>query len=275
MLSDLHLNSISVGQLVVEAARRLGLRPPSSPTDYARATVAEVAEALSQQAPLVPGAASEPAAPAGVDSWVRPFTVELVERPLPRRGKEEARRERELARDRSAAPSARHRARRAARQSTAGERRRALPPPEVDERHGGLFVEAAQAALAAPGPLRFALIQQGGVGGGFARTLHQEMPGTATCVVELPFDHPGAAAWVAAEIAAASTGYVEAHYDAAGVRRVPVLRLLPATGEPGGPGAPAGCRSAPRTSCWSPAAARGSPPSAPSTSPARPAPAWP
>jgi enediyne polyketide synthase len=237
LLSDLHLNSISVGQLVVEAARRLGLRPPSSPTDYARATVAEVAEALSQQAPLVPGAASEPAAPAGVDSWVRPFTVELVERPLPRRGEQAA----GEGSWRVVAPP-----RHPLAAALAGPLASQLPgsgvalflPTEVDERHAGLFVEAAQAALAAPGPLRFALIQQGGVGGGFARTLHQEIPGTATCVVELPFDHPGAAAWVAAEIAAAgSPGYVEAHYDAEGVRRVPVLRLLPATGEPGEPGA--------------------------------------
>ncbi|MEO6193211.1 MAG: SDR family NAD(P)-dependent oxidoreductase, partial [Thermoanaerobaculia bacterium] len=234
LLSDLHLNSISVGQLVVEAARRLGLRPPSSPTDYARATVAEVAEALSQQAPLIPGAASEPAAPAGVDSWVRPFTVELVERPLPRHGKQDAAGaggwrvvappHHPLAGPLAAAFAS----------QLPGSGVALLLPVAVDERHAGLFVEAAQAALAAPGPLRFALIQQGGVGGGFARTLHQEIPGTATCVVELPFDHPGAAAWVAAEIAAAATGYVEAHYDAEGVRRVPMLRLLPAADEPGG-----------------------------------------
>src|SRR6185295_9103770 len=84
LLSDLHLNSISVGQLVVEASRRLGLRPPASPTDYARATVGEIAEALEEQTAL--GDAAESAgAPAGVDSWVRPFTVELVPRDLPRR----------------------------------------------------------------------------------------------------------------------------------------------------------------------------------------------
>ena len=127
LLSDLHLNSISVGQLVVEAARRLGLRPPSSPTDYARATVAEVAEALSQQAPLLPGAASEPAAPAGVDSWVRPFTVELVERPLPRR-RQQAAGEGSWRVVAPPASSARRAARRGARQSAAGERRRPLPP---------------------------------------------------------------------------------------------------------------------------------------------------
>jgi enediyne polyketide synthase len=86
LLSDLHLNSIAVGQLVVEACRQLGLAPPSSPTDYATATVGQVAEALAERARLAPAAqaagAGEPASPAGVDTWVRPFVVAWVERPL-------------------------------------------------------------------------------------------------------------------------------------------------------------------------------------------------
>jgi enediyne polyketide synthase len=222
LLSDLHLSSISVGQLVVEAARRLGLRPPASPTDYARGTVAEVAEALSQQAPLP---TAEPAgAPAGVDSWVRPFTVERVERPLPRHKAMEAGDWRIIA------PPG-HPLAEALAGRLPGSGIALCLPPDVNEQHPGLFVEAAQAALAASGPLRFALVQQGGVGGGFARTLHLEIPETTTCVVRLPFDHPDAISWIAAEVAAAS-GYSEAHYDAAGVRRVPVLRLLPASGGP-------------------------------------------
>ncbi|HEY6320949.1 MAG TPA: beta-ketoacyl synthase N-terminal-like domain-containing protein, partial [Thermoanaerobaculia bacterium] len=96
LLSDLHLNSITVGQLVVEASRQLGLGPPASPTDYALATVAEVAAALAERASpdLAGGGAGtsgagiggdpeDPAGVAGIDSWVRPFTVDLVERPLP------------------------------------------------------------------------------------------------------------------------------------------------------------------------------------------------
>src|SRR6185436_14896761 len=86
LLSDLHLNSISVGQLVAEAARQLGLRPPASPTDYARATVAEVALALAGQEELGEAGAAEPdSTPAGVDSWVRAFHTEWVPRELPRR----------------------------------------------------------------------------------------------------------------------------------------------------------------------------------------------
>ncbi len=227
LLSDLHLNSISVGQLVVEASRRLGLRPPASPTDYARATVGEIAAALEEQTAL--GDAAEAAgAPAGVDSWVRPFTVELVPRDLRHRDNGPASSERSW---RIVAPPGHPLAADlAARLDGTGV---ALCLPfDPDERHAGLFAEAARAALAAPRPLRFALVQQGGAGGGFARSLHLEVREARTCVVELPFDHPDAAAWVAAEVAAAS-GYVEAHYDAEGRRRVPVLRLLSAA--PAGP----------------------------------------
>src|SRR4030095_1593508 len=84
LLSDLHLNSITVGQLVAEAATRLGLPRPVSATDYADATVAEVAEALAKQL-LVGHAAQSPEEalfPAGIDSWIRPFTIELIAKPL-------------------------------------------------------------------------------------------------------------------------------------------------------------------------------------------------
>ena len=231
LLSDLHLNSISVGQLVVEASRRLGLRPPASPTDYAHATLAEVARALEEQAALGNARSGDAAgAPAGVDSWVRPFTVELVARNLPRRplGTPEAERSWRVI----APPGHPLAGELAAR--LAGTGVALCLPADVDERHAGLFVEAARAALAAPRPLRFALVQQGGVGGGFARTLHLEVRDAVTAVIDLPLDHPEAAAWVAAEVTAAS-GYIEAHYDAAGRRRVPVLRLLPSGGEAGPP----------------------------------------
>src|SRR5262249_28947983 len=67
LLGDLHLNSISVGQLVSEAARQLGLPPPISPADYADATVAGLAQALEELARTGGGAVSREAGPpAGV-----------------------------------------------------------------------------------------------------------------------------------------------------------------------------------------------------------------
>jgi enediyne polyketide synthase len=237
LLSDLHLNSISVGQLVVEAARRLGLKPPASPTDYAQATVAEVAQALEDLARTAPaGEAEEPAgAPAGVDSWVRPFTVELVERKLPRRQRAESG-ERAW---RVIAPEGHPLAGGlAGRLEGAGVA--LCLPARLDEACVPLFLEAAKAVSAGRSsrPTRFLLVQQGGGGGGFARTLHLEMPDVAVRVVDLPFDLPGAADLPAAEAEEMGGGYGEAHYDAAGARRVPLLRLLPeapAEGLPLGP----------------------------------------
>src|SRR5262249_44340395 len=86
LLGDLHLTSIAVGQLVAEASRRLGLPPPLAPTEYAGATVGELAQALEERAHTGGSPAEEQErVPAGVDSWIRTFTVELVERALPRR----------------------------------------------------------------------------------------------------------------------------------------------------------------------------------------------
>ncbi|HKI06289.1 MAG TPA: SDR family NAD(P)-dependent oxidoreductase, partial [Thermoanaerobaculia bacterium] len=218
LLSDLHLNSISVGQLVVEAARRLGLRPPASPTDYARATVLQVAQALEEQAPA--GAVEAAAAPAGVDSWVRPFTVEWIPRGLPRHSAGDA------GRDWKVIAPAGHPFADSLPDRLEGAGVALCLPAELDESHASLFVEAARAALAAPRPLRFLLVQEAGGGGGFARTLHLEVPEVTTCVIDLSLDHPDALDWVATEAAAAASGYTEARYDLEGNRRVPVLRLL-------------------------------------------------
>src|SRR5207248_1250207 len=82
LLQDLHLNSLTVGELVGDASRRLGLPAPAAPTDYARATVGEIAQALDElrrTACTRRGVVEDP--PLGVASWTRCFTVELVERP--------------------------------------------------------------------------------------------------------------------------------------------------------------------------------------------------
>ena len=231
LLSDLHLNSISVGQLVVEASRRLGLRPPASPTDYARATVGEVAEILEQQAAQGDGAGPE-AAPPGVDSWVRAFTVGLVPRDRPR--------DRSAAADEAPgnwtiiAPEG-HPLAAALAGRLPGDGVALLMPIEVERCHAGLLLEGAHAVLAAPPTVRVLLVHQGGVGGAFARTLRLEIPTATACIVRVPFAHPRAVDWAVGEMLASISGggsFSESHYDEAGRRSVPMLRLL----EPVAPG---------------------------------------
>jgi enediyne polyketide synthase len=234
LLSDLHLSSISVGQLVAEAARRLGLRPPASPLDYAHATVGAVARALEEQAATAQtGAEAEPeTAPPGVDSWVRPFTVSWVERALPRAPSTPAAPAAPVAglaegAWRIVAPDGFPlREPLAAELAQVPGRGVALClPPEPDESHVGLFVEAARAVLAEPAAERFLVVQQGGGGGGFARTVHLEIPGITTCVVDLPLPCADAAACIGRE-ARAARGFTDVRYDPEGRRWVPVLRLL-------------------------------------------------
>lgn len=223
MLDELHLNSITVGQLVAEAARSLGRAVPLSPTEYANATVAEIARAL-EAGPQAAGDAEEEAEPRGVDSWVRCFTVELVERerPSPRA---------------PVAPGAwrviappghplEGALRGAFARLHAGSGLAVLLPPQPDESCLGLLLEGARLALAEKGPCRFVLVQHGGGAAAFARTLHQEAKHLTTCVVDVPPDMPTAVEWVVAE-AAAAEGYTEAHYGPDGVRREPTLRPLP------------------------------------------------
>ena len=250
MLSDLHLNSITVGQLVSEAARHLELPRVLGLTDFANASVAEMARALEElkQAGAGPRKEDSRRQPPGVDLWTETFTVDLVEAPRP------------------AAPSrpvANHASRITLHQPSAATPAswQVFAPPEHSfasalkqklaasgaggvllclpehptEEHIRLVLEAAR-ALAAPACAPcFVLVQHGWGAASFARTLHLETPGLTTCVVNVPPACRGVVDWIAAEVASAS-GYTEAHYDEAGRRREPRLNLAPnpAVGEAAG-----------------------------------------
>jgi enediyne polyketide synthase len=238
LLGDLHLNSLTVGALVVQACRSLGLPPPVSPTDYAAATVAEVATALDTIA--ASGAAPSAAAPiaaSGVAPWVRAFTVEPIEVERAERANGEA----HVAAPPSAAPAWRV----VAHDPERAEIRRALAALErevagtgvlvwlggrTEDADATLLLDGARAALASAGDARLVLVPNGRPGASVARTLHLEERRVAVCVVD---GAEPAADLVAAE-AAACRGYSEARLDDAGVRREPRLHLdrLPEEGAP-------------------------------------------
>ncbi len=241
LLGDLHLNSISVGQLAVDAARQLGLEPPASPADFATATVGQMADALVELArhPATAGGAGAAPHPPGIATWVRAFTVELVERPLapPPPAAAGPRGNGRAAWTLLAPPDHPLAARLQSELDAAGGSGGGVVlclPAAPDERQVGLLLAAAAAVLATPAspasPVAAVVVQQDGGGGAFARSLYLERAHrdtAVTCVVDVPFDHTAAARWVAAEVAAAPAGWSEARYDARGTRRVPVLRLLP------------------------------------------------
>jgi len=222
LLDDLHLNSISVAQLVAEAARHLNLPPPSAPTHYANATLSEIANALGATARADDDSDNE-AQPTGVDEWVREFSVEFVERALPRRdGPSEPADWRILA---SPDHPLKLAAERSFANAGAGRGIVVLLPAAPDETHVDLLLDSAREALKGGDDFRCVLV---GGAASFARTLHLEAKNLNTCVVDVPLDHPDAAAWVLAE-GLAVRGYAEARYTSDGKRWEPVLRPL----EPG------------------------------------------
>ena len=198
LLDDLHMNSIVVGQIVGEAAAHLGLPRVASPTDFADATLSQVARALGE---LLETKGSAPDRelqlfPPGVDSWVQAFTVEMVERPLPR----------SLASPVSGSwlvfgpeddPLTSTLTDRLERWGGGGVLV-CLPPGGADESQAGvdqitgLLLNGAREVLRRAPPTRFVLVHRGSSGAAFAKTLHLEAPGLTTTVVELPAE--GAAA---------------------------------------------------------------------------------
>ncbi len=82
-------------------------------------------------------------------------------------------------------------------------------PPEPNEKHLGLLLEAANLTLADERATRFVMVQHGGGAASFAKTLHLEKPNIHLCVVDVPIDHPQAVDWILAE-ANNVIGYSEA-----------------------------------------------------------------
>jgi enediyne polyketide synthase len=230
LLGDLHLNSITVSQIVAEAARRLTLAPPVAPTDYSAVSIADVAAALDDlrlnRTPL----ARHRTTLSGVDSWVRCFSVDLLEERLSGRR----------------------------RQASGSSKWRLIAPPdstlgeallerlaEVDGEgvavvlaadgeisNLGLLLDGARAVLSDKNATHFLLVQHKTFGAAFVRTLHLEAPWINCCVVSVPADQPSSVDWIAYELAE-SAGFTEAVYDSIGTRRVPTLRLLDSTGARG------------------------------------------
>ena len=221
LLADVHLNSIVVAQIATEAARRLGITPPSAPLDYAGLTIGEMARALeSAGSNPVP---KEPVLPDGVDAWVRGFRSRLIPRPAPRSyaapGEGEWR---------FFGPSE------GTLRPALEARRNQLPagggvilclPSDPDERHAALLLEAGQAAMKLLPSARFVVVQHGGGAAALARTIHLEARDLPVAVVDLPLGLDDAADRAIAE-AAAVRRFTEAHYDSAGVRYEPALSAI-------------------------------------------------
>jgi enediyne polyketide synthase len=228
-LDELHMSSITVGQIMNQAARELGVSAPMVTSAFATATLADLAQTLEELADTaLPGDAEADLPPEGISPWVRAFSVELIETVRPSRVAAAA----DGTWDVFSPPDhplseALGRALSAAR---LGDGVALLLPAECSAEHVGLMLQAARAALSHTGPCRFLAVQDRRGAAGLAKTLHLEAPAVPVTVITVPLADP-VPATRAAELAgaivadvAATAGFSEVHYDAAGSRRVPLLR---------------------------------------------------
>jgi enediyne polyketide synthase len=228
-LDELHMSSITVGQIMNQAARELGLTAPMVTSAFATATLADLAQALDELADTaLPGDADADLLPEGIEPWVRAFSVELTAKHRPARVAADAAGKWEVISSPGHPLSAAlGRALHAAR---LGDGVALLLPKECGAEQVGLMLKAARAALAHAGPCRFVAVQDRRGAAGLAKTLHLEAPAVPVTVVTLPLPARIAAAR-AGELAAAivadvaaTADFSEVHYDTAGIRRVPLLR---------------------------------------------------
>ncbi|MEU8521286.1 type I polyketide synthase [Streptomyces sp. NBC_01216] len=224
LLDDLHMSSITVGQIINQAASRLGIAAAQVPTNFATATLAELAEAL--ETLISTGGAQEPTtAPvvAGAAAWARPFAVDLDELARPHATADGSDGSWELFAS-EGHPFA-ERLRQTLATSRLGSGILAVLPRGCSAAELDQVLTAAKNALTGANDQRFVLVQDGRGAAGLAKTLHLEAPHLRTTIVHTPATSD-VVERVVTEVAATSR-FTEVHYDETGVRRVPTLRALP------------------------------------------------
>jgi enediyne polyketide synthase len=230
-IDELHLSSITVGQILAQTSREMGVTAPLATSAMATSTLAELAAMLDELAATENAQDSEVQITApGVGPWVRAFAVDKVPAQAgPALGSGESGNWQLFATERH--PLGEPLLAELSRAGLGDGVLLALPE-DTDEEHTGLMLSAVRAVLAQPGSRLVTVGSRRGAAG-IAKTLHLENPAVATTVVSLPLAGDlsperlrKAVADITADVAATS-GFSEVFYDADGERTVPVLRPLP------------------------------------------------
>ena len=231
LLDDLHLSSITVGRVVNQVAQALNIPPMHVPTNFATATVGELADALDRLAGTALPADRDRTASvvAGAGDWARPWALRLDPVPLPPPGPREGNGAWRVYAE-EGHPLAQP-LRRALEQGGVGGGVLVCLPPDCPEESLELALAGAKQVLAGADRDRFVLVQHGRGAAGLAKTLHLEAPQVRTTVVHVAsaVDAAEAAATadrIVAEVAATTT-FSEVYHDPDGTRRVPTLRAMP------------------------------------------------
>ncbi|HJP77491.1 MAG TPA: type I polyketide synthase [Pseudonocardiaceae bacterium] len=240
-LDDLHLSSITVGQLVNDVTRALGYPPFEAQPNFATVCLGELADMIDELAvaPKTDEPPSRGEVP-GVGAWVRPFALDY--RPAPRPAVDlvvgSALGESTWSLHAPAGHPLAEPLRTALATAGVGDGVLLCLPEDCDSRQVGLLLAAGRAALAAPNGTRFVVVQHGYGASGLAKTLRLEDPSVRTTIVDLADVTPTSEAKIAEAVrnvtaeVAATTDFSEVRYRADGTRTVPTLTVVPPA-EPG------------------------------------------
>lgn len=231
LLADLHLNSISVAELLVAASREMNIASPAAVLDYSNVTIAELAEGLQaiQTAGSHAGNQFEQF-PAGVDNWVRSFT--LNKKPCPLQAKEIVFKGNGLWHYFSAEPNINLDSILEKLNNWGGSGVLLYLPAEFTESDIPLLLKATRSSLnSQETPRYFILLQaQNGIASSVIKTLHLESQQLTTLVMEAPEKLLLNQERIIAELQAAK-GYTEVYFDEKGRRWLSTFDLLPLTSE--------------------------------------------
>ncbi|MBM9508605.1 type I polyketide synthase [Actinacidiphila acididurans] len=242
-IDELHLSSITVGQILAQTSREIGVSAPLATSATATSTLAELAAMLDELAATETAADAAPSLTApGVGPWVRAFAVDHVPaEPAP--AAESATGTWELF-STERHPVAEELLAELQR-TPVGDGVLLALPEDTDEEHTALMLSAVRAALANP-QARFVAVGYRRGPAGIAKTLHLEAPATVTTIVTLPstgdLTPEQAQEWakrISADVAG-TTSFSEVFYDSEGARSVPVLRALPPATAPAAGQSPLG-----------------------------------
>ncbi|TDP64925.1 type I polyketide synthase [Actinokineospora alba] len=230
-LDDLHLSSITVGQIVNDVTRQLGLPTLEATTNFATVTLGELAELIDGLADSAQGGdAGGSSEVGGVGQWVRPFSVDYQPAREPRVKAGTG----PVGTWQMFAPSGHplaERLRVALAEAGIGDGV-LLCLPDSGEQHVDLILKAGQAAVESPADTRFVVVQNKFGASGLARTAFLEANGVPTTIVSLPDLAPSTAADVDEAVrrvileATATKAFSEVRYTAEGQRTAPLLHVL-------------------------------------------------
>ncbi|MFE0025270.1 SDR family NAD(P)-dependent oxidoreductase [Amycolatopsis sp. NPDC059021] len=233
-LDDLHLSSITVGQLVNDVTRALGRPALEGMPNFATVCLGDLAEMIDElaQTAKLEDANSAAEVP-GVGPWVRPFSVDYVPalRPNPDLTPGFAAAEWQVFS--TPGHSLAEPLRAALAGAGLGDGVLLCLPGDCDASNVGLFLDAGRAVMAAPNGTRFVVVQHGLGASGLAKTLRLEDPSARTTIVDLAEPSPADPAGIEEAVqtvlleVAATDDFTEARYDERWTRTVPKLGALP------------------------------------------------